>query len=119
MPTPLSEPTLSFSKLSLIWPDGTPCFQNLTGSITAPVTALIGDNGSGKSSLLKVLAGLLEPSSGSVTRPSKLAYLPQDLGLTPDTTLADLFDISPILAALKALEAGDYSPQIYETIGDR
>lgn len=119
MPTPLSEPTLSFSKLSLIWPDGTPCFQNLTGSITAPVTALIGDNGSGKSSLLKVLAGLLEPSSGSVTRPSKLAYLPQDLGLTPDTTLADLFDISPILAALEALEAGDYSPQIYETIGDR
>lgn len=119
MPTPLSEPTLSFSKLSLIWPDGTPCFQNLTGSITASVTALIGDNGSGKSSLLKVLAGLLEPSSGSVTRPSKLAYLPQDLGLTPDTTLADLFDISPILAALEALEAGDYSPQIYETIGDR
>lgn len=119
MPTPLSEPTLSFSKLSLIWPDGTPCFQNLTGSITAPVTALIGDNGSGKSSLLKVLAGLLEPSSGSVTRPSKLAYLPQELGLTPDTTLADLFGISPILAALKALEAGDYSPEIYETIGDR
>lgn len=119
MPTPLSEPTLSFSKLSLIWPDGTPCFQNLTGSITAPVTALIGDNGSGKSSLLKVLAGLIEPSSGSITRPSKLAYLPQDLGLTPDTTLADLFGISPILAALKALEAGDYSPEIYETIGDR
>lgn len=119
MPTPLSEPTLSFSKLSLTWPDGTPCFQNLTGSITAPVTALIGDNGSGKSSLLKVLAELLEPSSGSVTRPNRLAYLPQDLGLTTDTTLADLFGISPILAALKALEAGDYSPQIYETIADR
>lgn len=118
MPLSAPEPHLSFSNLSLIWPDGSPCFENLTGVVSAPVTALIGDNGSGKSTLLKLLAGTLEPTSGSISRPGTVAYLPQDLGLTPQTTIADLFGISHILDALTALEAGDYSEELYDRIGD-
>ncbi|WP_237194232.1 ABC-F family ATP-binding cassette domain-containing protein [Rothia nasimurium] len=118
MPTSVSEPHLSFNNLSLIWPDGTPCFENLTGAISAPVTALIGDNGSGKSTLLKLLAGTLEPTSGSISRPGTVAYLPQDLGLTPQTTIADLFAITDVLDALTALESGDYSEELYDRIGD-
>lgn len=115
---PKTQPHLSFTRLSHIWPDGTVCFTNISGSITAPVTALVGDNGSGKSSLLRILAGLLAPSSGEITRPSHCAYLPQDLGLTTATTLAELFGIKKTLEALNALESGDYSPAIYEAIGD-
>ena len=118
MPISVSEPHLSFNSLSLIWPDGTPCFENLTGAVSAPVTALIGDNGSGKSTLLKLLAGTLEPTSGSISQPGTVAYLPQDLGLTPQTTIADLFAITDVLDALTALEAGDYSEELYDRIGD-
>ncbi|MFC6353739.1 ABC-F family ATP-binding cassette domain-containing protein [Rothia nasimurium] len=118
MPISVSEPHLSFNSLSLTWPDGTPCFENLTGAISAPVTALIGDNGSGKSTLLKLLAGTLEPTSGSISRPGTVAYLPQDLGLTPQTTIADLFAITDVLDALTALETGDYSEELYDRIGD-
>lgn len=118
MPISVSEPHLSFNSLSLIWPDGTPCFENLTGAISAPVTALIGDNGAGKSTLLKLLAGTLEPTRGSISRPGTVAYLPQDLGLTPQTTIADLFAITDVLDALTALEAGDYSEELYDRIGD-
>ena len=118
MPISVSEPHLSFNSLSLIWPDGTPCFENLTGAVSAPVTALIGDNGAGKSTLLKLLAGTLEPTRGSISRPGTVAYLPQDLGLTPQTTIADLFAITDVLDALTALEAGDYSEELYARIGD-
>lgn len=119
MPISVSEPHLSFNSLSLIWPDGTPCFENLTGAVSAPVTALIGDNGSGKSTLLKLLSGTLEPTSGSISRPGAVAYLPQDLGLTPSTTLADLFGITDILDALAVLESGNYSEELYDRIGDK
>lgn len=111
--------SISFTHLTHTWPDGAPCLTNITGTVTAPVTALIGDNGSGKSTLLKILAGQLAPTAGSLSAPSGIAYLPQDLGLSAEQTLADLFGISPILDALDELESGNYSPALLDTVGDR
>lgn len=68
--------SLSFLNLTLIWPDGSPCFSHLSGAFSAPLTGLVGDNGSGKSSLLKVLAGIIAPTEGSVQAPAHVAYLP-------------------------------------------
>jgi ATP-binding cassette subfamily F protein 3 len=48
--------------------------------------ALVGGNGTGKTTLLEILAGEQRPDSGTVTRPSALttAYLPQDRTEAPD-----------------------------------
>ncbi|MDE6295456.1 MAG: ATP-binding cassette domain-containing protein, partial [Muribaculaceae bacterium] len=51
--------------------------------------ALVGKNGAGKSTMMKIIAGLQEPSSGSVSMPSDIVigYLPQEMKVADDTTL--------------------------------
>ena len=41
------------------------------------LVALVGPNGAGKSTLLSILAGALEPSSGSVERSARVGWAPQ------------------------------------------
>lgn len=48
---------------------------------TGEVSVIVGDNGCGKTTFLRTIAGLLRPLSGSVERrPGRVAYLPQDPG---------------------------------------
>lgn len=55
---------------------------------------LVGSNGSGKTSLLSILAGESKPDSGTVTRArdARLAYLPQRLPVQSDLTVGELAD---------------------------
>lgn len=51
--------------------------------------ALVGKNGAGKSTMLKILYGLQKPTSGSVSIPNDITigYLPQVMKLADDTTV--------------------------------
>ncbi|MDE5629532.1 MAG: ABC-F family ATP-binding cassette domain-containing protein [Muribaculaceae bacterium] len=53
--------------------------------------ALVGKNGAGKSTMLKIIAGLQAPSSGSVAAPPDITigYLPQQMVLTDTLTVAE------------------------------
>ena len=53
--------------------------------------ALVGKNGAGKSTMLKILAGIQQPSSGTVSVPNdtSIGYLPQVMVLQNDTTLRE------------------------------
>jgi ATP-binding cassette, subfamily F, member 3 len=65
---------------------------------------LIGANGAGKSSLLKLIAGELTPDGGSITRAKGLivGYLQQDPALDPDkTALEEALSASAELHALE------------------
>lgn len=42
------------------------------------LVAIIGENGAGKSSLLRVLAGVATPAAGTVTRRAAIGYCPQE-----------------------------------------
>lgn len=50
---------------------------------------LAGKNGAGKSTMLKIIAGLQSPTSGSVSKPEgiTIGYLPQQMKIADDTTL--------------------------------
>ena len=53
--------------------------------------ALVGKNGAGKSTILKILCGLQKPTAGTVSVPNEttIGYLPQVMKLTDDTTVRE------------------------------
>ena len=53
--------------------------------------ALVGKNGAGKSTMLKILCGIQKPDAGVVAVPNNttIGYLPQVMHLTDDTTLRE------------------------------
>lgn len=53
---------------------------------------LIGENGVGKSTLLRLLAGVDEPDGGSVTRPADVGFLHQEMAFDATSTIADVLD---------------------------
>lgn len=109
---------ITLDHISYAHPGEPPLFTDLSAVFSAPLTGLIGDNGTGKTTLFRLILGEIKPSQGTISTPPRLAYLPQDLGLSEHQHLADIFGITKILRALDALESGDYSPDLYDTIGD-
>ncbi|MBD5784929.1 ABC-F family ATP-binding cassette domain-containing protein [Cellulosimicrobium terreum] len=65
-------------------------------------TGLVGENGVGKSTLLRVLAGVQRPDDGTVARPPDLGFLHQELGYAGSTTVGRV--VADALAEVRALE---------------
>ncbi|KHD88661.1 MAG: ABC transporter ATPase [Bdellovibrio sp. ArHS] len=58
-------------------PQGDVLFSNISFSLNSFRCGLVGPNGVGKSTLAKIIAGELEPSSGTLLRSHPVIYLPQ------------------------------------------
>ncbi|MGH6871281.1 MAG: ABC-F family ATP-binding cassette domain-containing protein [Rhizomicrobium sp.] len=96
---PASPPLFAFDRVAIGYETGKPVLSNLNLRFDPDDRiALLGQNGNGKSTLAKLLAGKLEQQSGTVTRAKKLSagYFAQhqldelDGAITPVETLAHL-----------------------------
>jgi len=86
---------LSTRGLTKIYPGPVTALNGVDLDVPPGMFGLLGPNGAGKSTFMKILAGLLEPTSGSVTLDGadtladprslwpKLGYLPQEFGFYP------------------------------------
>ncbi len=88
--------SIVLSDLSFSLPNGRVVLSKLSASFNPGRTGLIGANGSGKSTLLRLIAGDLRPTSGSVTVTGEVGYLPQNLTLDADATVASLLGIATV-----------------------
>ncbi|HMH38233.1 MAG TPA: ATP-binding cassette domain-containing protein, partial [Streptosporangiaceae bacterium] len=100
------------------WPDGASVLSGLTVSFGPGRTGLIGVNGSGKSILLKLIAGELRPGSGAVRAQGEVGYLPQAITLGTHQCVSDLLGITAARDALHAIEAGETGEDVFAAIGD-
>jgi ABC-2 type transport system ATP-binding protein len=94
--------SLTITDLSKTYPNGVKALKNLTLSIGNSMFGLVGPNGAGKSSLMRTVATLQDPDSGSITLDGIdvlrqkdqvrriLGYLPQEFGVYPKISALDM-----------------------------
>jgi ATP-binding cassette subfamily F protein uup len=85
-------------------------FKNISfGLSKGEKLALVGTNGTGKSTLLKVINGMISPDSGEVRsgRGISVGYLPQEPELDPEKTIEQSIfsEDNPVLKIVKNYEA--------------
>ena len=112
--------------------NATPLFEDVTYVINKKDRiALVGKNGAGKSTMLKILAGLQQPTSGVVALPkdTTIGYLPQVMVLADKNTVMQeaekafehIVDMQKELERMnqELAERTDYESEDYHKLIDR
>jgi len=100
---------LTITGLSKTYPNGVQALRNVSLTVGNTMFGLLGPNGAGKSSLMRTVATLQDPDSGSVTLDGidvltqkdevrkVLGYLPQEFGVYPKMSALDMLNHLAIL----------------------
>lgn len=103
---------LIIKDLTKVYPNGVKPLNNINLTIDKGLFGLLGPNGAGKSSLMRTIAALQDPDSGSIklgeidivkdkTEIRKvLGYLPQDFGFYPKVSAVDLLNHFAVLKGI-------------------
>ena len=84
---------VSFRHVTFEWPDGSLVFKNINVSLERRRYGLVGPNGIGKSTLVRLALGELAPSAGEVRRARAIHYVAQ-AAEAPGTSLGEWLDES-------------------------
>src|SRR3569832_472317 len=102
---------VTLDRLSYATPEGRSLLTDLTLAFGPERTGVVGRNGVGKTTLLKLILGELQPASGAVSLRGRIGLLRQTLEPEPETTVADLLGVAGALARLARIEAGEGDEQ--------
>ena len=119
---------IAVSGLSYAHPGGDELFSEVSFKLSPGRHAgLIGTNGVGKSTLLRILAGVLRSDEGEAAHGGRLLFMPQDVGVADDTqTVRELLlslapeTLRPVGRRMAALEArmADGDPEARMELGE-
>lgn len=91
MAAPMPEIALSFDSLGHAYVPGRWVFRDYAAEVPSGRTfAILGPNGRGKTTLLKILLGLLKPTAGSMTVAGRTAFVPQLFQVSFDYSVFDM-----------------------------
>jgi ABC-type multidrug transport system ATPase subunit len=119
---------LSVRNLVKVYPGPVTALQGVSLDIGTGMFGLLGPNGAGKSTFMRILAGVLEPTSGSVTLDGRdvladpnalwsvLGYLPQDFGFFPHLSGQAMLEY---LLELKGIATGKETRKLAASLLER
>ena len=111
--------SIIINSLSYVHPDREELFAGISFSIPyGEKASLIGDNGCGKSTLIKILAGTTGPSGGSYSITGPLWVVPQHFGQYDGLTVAGALGIDAKLHAIEAITAGSTDEEYFAVLAD-
>ena len=119
---------LSVRNLVKVYPGPVTALQGVSLDIGTGMFGLLGPNGAGKSTFMRILAGVLEPTSGAVTLDGRdvlaepnalwsvLGYLPQDFGFFPHLSGQAMLEY---LLELKGIATGKETRKLASSLLER
>ena len=81
------------------------------------VVGLVGENGSGKTTFMRILVGDLSPDAGAVVRHGVIGYCPQQPQVYPRLTCDEHFDLFGAAYRLTTSQVRDSRANIYAALG--
>lgn len=109
---------IKLNNISYSHADKEKLFSDLSFSVSDIKTALIGNNGTGKSTLLKIITGELKPDSGNVVSEGSVVLLPQDFSIYNNKTVAEVLSVKEKLCSLQKILAGTSTQNDYDILND-
>ena len=111
--------SLQVQALSYIHPNKDILFQNISFSISASdKCVIVGNNGIGKSTLLKIIVGQLTPATGQVLCDESPYMIPQHFGQFDTRTVAEALGIADKIKSLSVILDGQGTDQDFRLLND-
>jgi ATPase subunit of ABC transporter with duplicated ATPase domains len=109
----------TLQNISYIHSDKEVLFDSVSLSVNSEEkVAIIGNNGVGKSTLLKIIAGQIPQSAGSISISSKPYYVPQIVGQFDSMTVAQAIGIDDKLKVLSEILSGNVTEENLLALND-
>jgi len=110
---------LILQNISYTFPNKDLLFDNINLTLNnRDKVALIGNNGTGKSTLLKIISGEITSFGGQLSIEATPYYIPQIFGQYNDLTIAQALRIDKKLNALKEILAGNMTEEFLDVLND-
>lgn len=109
---------LTLSHITYTYPQAAEAaLRNVSATFDAGWTAVIGDNGCGKTTLARIACGLVRPDEGTVSARLPFAYCEQDPRIEPATLYDFACDFAPDAVRLRStLEIPDDAPWRFDSL---
>lgn len=114
----MAHPSILIHHMDFTLPTGKVLFNKLTLAFSQRKIGLVGRNGMGKSTLLKLIVGELQPYTGSIQTEGTLAYVPQNPLVFAQVTIAGLLGYEKKMKALHRILQGSIQEEDFSILDE-